>query len=39
MLNVQITEMQIVYDANGYDYIPTFGNSVPTILKKIKRII
>lgn len=34
MLNVQITEMQIVYDANGYDYIPTFGNSVPTILKK-----
>ena len=39
MLNVQITEMQIVYDANGYDYIPTFGNSVPTILKKIKRIV
>jgi hypothetical protein len=39
MLNAQITEMQIVYDANGYDYIPTFGNSVPTILKKIKRII
>ena len=39
MLNVQITEIQIVYDANGYDYIPTFGNSVPTILKKIKRII
>lgn len=39
MLNVQITEMQVVYDANGYDYIPTFGNSVPTILKKIKRII
>ena len=39
MLNAQITEMQIVYDANGYDYIPTFGNSVPTIIKKIKRII
>lgn len=37
-IDVVVSEMTVNVDKSGYTYTPTFGNSIPTILKKIERI-
>ena len=37
-IDTQITEIQEIYE-NGYvSIVPTFGNNIPTIMDKLKKV-
>ncbi len=38
-MNSRITEVREIYEVNGFDIEVTFGNKVPTVLDKIKKVL
>lgn len=38
-IDVRITEVEEIYEQNGFSLNVTFGNSVPTLIEKIKQVV